>query len=51
MDKVKATDIIYLDFCKASDMVPHNIVLSKLDRYGFDGQTVWWMRNWFTSRG
>lgn len=41
VDKQRVTDL-----CKAFDTVPHNILVSKTERQGFERLTTWWIKNW-----
>ena len=36
----QAVDVVYLDFSKAFDTVPHNILVEKLAAHGLDGHTL-----------
>lgn len=45
VDKGRTVDIVYLDFCKALDMVPHNI-LSSFESDRFSRWTVRCIRDW-----
>ena len=49
-DESKAVDIIYLDFQKDFDKVPHKRLLSKLKAHGIRGNILKWIENWLTDR-
>jgi len=43
-------DVIFLDFAKAFDKVPHRRLLAKLQAHGMDGQVVRWIASWLRGR-
>ena len=49
-DEHKAVDIIYLDFQKAFDLVPHNKLIAKLKSHGIDGSVLKWIQEWLNNR-
>jgi hypothetical protein len=43
-------DVIYMDFMKAFDKVPHRRLLEKLRCYGIDGKLLSWMKEFLNGR-
>ncbi|KAF7250585.1 hypothetical protein EYD10_04010 [Varanus komodoensis] len=50
MDKGNAVGIICLDFSKAFNIVPRDILISKLAKTGQDGKTIRWIQNCLLNR-
>ena len=50
VDKGEPVDVIYLDFKKAFDKVPHKRLLLKLYAYGVRGDIFRWIKNWLLNR-
>jgi len=50
VDEGKAVDVVYLDFSKAFDTVPHSILLETLAAHGLDGCTLCGIKNWLNGQ-
>lgn len=50
LDSRKAIDVVYLDFAKAFDSVPHERLLRKLSAYGIRGHLLNWIRSFLIGR-
>ena len=50
MDEGSSVDIIYLDFQKAFDKVPHQRLILKLKSHGMGNSIINWIEQWLTDR-
>src|ERR1700730_16689281 len=50
MDNRNSVDVIYLDFAKAFDKVPHKRLVRKLDAHGITGKILKWIDSWLSDR-
>ncbi len=49
-DNTKSSDIVYLDFQKAFDKVPHSKLMFKVRQLGINGKAHNWIKNWPSKR-
>ena len=50
IDNGNDVDVLYLDFCKAFDRVPHTRFLCKLHGYGIRGSLYSWIKEFLSNR-
>ena len=50
LDSGVNVDVIFLDFAKAFDMVPHQRLSLKLERHGFSNKIKDWIVEWLRGR-
>jgi hypothetical protein len=50
VDEGHDVDVIYLDFAKAFDKVPHQMLLAKLKKKGIAAKVLKWIEAWLSGR-
>ena len=50
MDAVPSVDVVYLDFAKAFDKVPHQRLRKKLEAIGIEEKLLEWIGSWLLDR-
>src|SRR5437870_12729118 len=50
LDNGNSVDVVYLDFAKAFDKVPHKRLLSKIEAHGITGKILKWISSWLSDR-
>ena len=50
LNEGKPLDVIYLDFAKAFDKVPHQRLLHKIESHGISGNVTAWIGEWLHDR-
>ena len=50
MDDGSPVDVIYLDFQKAFDKVPHQRLICRLKAHGMGNSIINWIKHWLTDR-
>ena len=49
-DKTRAVDVLYLDFQKTFDKVPHDKLMMKIKTLGIIEEVADWIQNWLSDR-
>ena len=50
VDQGNSVDVLYLDYAKAFDKVPHKKLLAKIEALKVNGKILGWIRSWLTDR-
>lgn len=50
VDEGHNVDVVYLDFAKAFDKVPHQRLLRKMEAHGITGEILHWVEDWLSGR-